>query len=287
MKESQTLVEQSIKTSKPPALKPPQRDIKTAILDLKPLIAQALPRHLTAERMIQMATNYVRQNPLIAKCTEQSLLGAIMQTSILGLEPIPALGQVYFVPYKANKGTRENPQWVDEVQFQLGYRGMLQLIHNSGCVKMIYAEAVYEGDFYEEERGLHPTLKHIPNHDRPDNAKLLRVYAVAHTLSGGEFFEVLEKKEIEALRKLNRAQKEQSNGAWATHYEEMAKAKVLKKLAKFLPVSAAVTRAFAANESIITEKSFSRDQSGIDIDAIEKIEDNEWVTEFDDTPSNP
>lgn len=285
MKENQALVDQSLKTSlKTPPAKP-VRDIKAAILDLKPLIQQALPKHLTAERMIQMATNYVRQNPAIAKCTEQSLLGAIMQTSILGLEPIPALGQVYFVPYKGNKGSRDNPIWVDEVQFQLGYRGMLQLIHNSKAVKMIYADAVYEGDLYEEERGMHPKLKHIPNHERPANAKLLRVYAIAHTLSGGEFFAVLSKKQIEDLRKRNKSQKDQPTGAWATDYEEMAKAKVIKKLAKYLPLAAETQIAFAANDGVITEKAFTNNNEGIDIDAVHKIEDDEWVADFDAVPA--
>lgn len=285
MKASQIVTEamQKSKTIAPKIdKKPDQRDIKTAIANMKPLLAQALPKHLTAERMIQMATNYVRQNPQIAKCTEQSLLGAIMQTSILGLEPVQALGQVYFVPYKANRGTKDNPQWVDEVQFQLGYRGMLQLLHNSHTVKIIYAEAVYEGDAFEYELGLHPKLKHIPNPDRKENAKLTHVYGVAHTLHGGEIFRVMSRFQIERLRKRNRSQKEQPSGAWMTDYEEMAKAKVIKQLTKYLPLSIETQRAFAANDAVIDERSFTNNGTGIDIDAVEHTEDNTWLTEFDE-----
>ena len=282
MQENQALVDKAIQSSrKELSASAKHRDIRTAILELKPVLAQALPKHLTPDRMIQMATNYVRQNPNIAKCTEQSLLGAIMQASILGLEPVAALGQVYFVPYKSNKGTRENPNWVDEVQFQLGYRGMLQLIHNSNCVKMIYAKCVYEGDTFEHEEGLHPKLKHIPASDRKPNARLTDVYAVAHTKSGGIFFEVLKKYEIEDLRRRNRSQKDAPSGAWQTDYAEMAKAKAIKKLAKYLPLSVEAQDAFSVNEAVITQDAFTNNNGGIDIDAVHHIDEKEWIAEFE------
>lgn len=276
---SDTKVAEAMQKSTQVATNKP-RDIRSAILDMKPLLAQALPKHLTADRVIQMATNYIRQNPLIAKCSEQSLLGAIMQASILGLEPVQALGQVYFVPYKANKGTRDNPIWVDEVQFQLGYKGILRLIHNSKEVKTIFAEVVREGDLFEYELGLHPKLRHIPNPDGKENAKITHVYGVAHTIYGGEVFRVLTRNKIESLRKRNRSQKEQPSGAWLTDYEEMAKAKVIKQLAKYLPLSLETEKALASNEAIINEKAFTNNQSGIDIEAIQRTEDD-WIADFE------
>lgn len=280
MQDSKIVADAMQKSAKNIAIPPAKRDIRTTLADMKPLLQQALPKHLTADRVIQMATNYVRQNSVLARCTEQSLIGAVMQASILGLEPVQALGQVYFVPYKANKGTREQPNWVDEVQFQLGYRGILRLIHNSKEVKTIYAEVVREGDIFEYELGLHPKLKHIPNPEGKENAKITHVYGVAHTIYGGEVFRVLTRNKIESLRKRNRAQKEQPSGAWQTDYEEMAKAKVIKQLAKYLPLSLEVEKALAANESVITEKAFTNDGSGIDIEAVERAEDD-WIADFE------
>lgn len=71
-------------------------------------IARALPKHLTVDRMIQMSSTLISRNPAIAKCSAKSLVGAVMQASILGLPPVDALGYCYFVPYG------------NEVQFSIG-----------------------------------------------------------------------------------------------------------------------------------------------------------------------
>jgi len=83
-------------------------DIKSVMESFKGQIAEALPRHLDADRMIQISTTLIRKNPEIANCSIQSLMGAVMQASILGFKPLESLGYCYFVPYKG------------AVQFQIG-----------------------------------------------------------------------------------------------------------------------------------------------------------------------
>jgi recombination protein RecT len=277
---SKSIVAEAMQKSLVPSTqKPKPRDIKTAIQEMRPLLQQALPKHLTADRVIQMATNYVRQNPAIAKCTEQSLLGAIMQASVLGLEPVQALGQVYFVPYKANKGTREQPQWVDEIQFQIGYKGLIKLAHNTNKISMIYAKVRYENDQFEYEEGMEPKLYHKPAEG--NRGKFVGAYAVVHYMNGAKKAEYLSKEDIERLRNLNKMQKNGINGAWATHYEKMAKIKALKQLLSLEPLSPEIEAALYADEKIITEKAFRNDQGGIDLDAIEQ--DEVWTTEYEPT----
>jgi recombination protein RecT len=259
------------------------RDIKTAIAELKPLIAQALPKHLTADRIIQMATNYIRTNPALSKCSEHSLLGAIMQCSLTGLEPIPAFGHCYFVPRKANKGTKDKPLWIDEVSFEIGYKGYIKLAHNTGQVKSIYAEVVYDNDEFYQEKGLFKQLKHIPSTGSKGDLK--GVYAVIHYLNGAYDFKYLEKAEIEKFRVRNPTQKMGLKGSWATDYETMAQAKSLKVLLKMQPLTGEAQAALATDGAVINEKAFSNNQTGLDIQAVE-LNPDEWMTEFDQSENN-
>jgi len=247
-------------------------DVQTVIGGMKAQIAQALPKHITAERVIQLATTYVSNNPAIAKCTATSIVGAIMQASILGLEPVPALGQVYFVPYK------------DQVQFQLGYKGFIRLAQNSKEIKMIYAEVVREGDYFEYELGLNPKVKHTPNANSTGEENITHAYAVVHYHSGGYNFVVLTRSAIESLRKRSPSQRNGISGAWSTDYESMAKAKAIKQLSKYMPMSIEVQKAAAADEAIINEKSMSNNQTGIDLNSLEyaNIDDDETIIENND-----
>lgn len=231
-----------------------QTDVSTILASMKPQIAQALPKHLTAERMCQMTTTLITQNQEIAKCSVASIVGAVMQASILGFEPVSALGQCYFVPYGGH------------VQFQIGYKGYLRLAQNSKEVKNIYAEVVRKGDKFEYELGLEPKLKHVPNLD--GFGDITHVYAVAHLNNGGYQFVVLTHKQIESLRLRSPMQKSGLKGAWATDWEAMAKGKVIKQLAKYLPLSVDVQKAIVTDEAIITDKAFTNTGDGINVDAV-------------------
>ena len=85
------------------------------------------------------------------------------------------LGQAYLIPFK-NKG-------VLECQFQLGYKGMLDLAYRSGEVSVIQAHTVYENDMFEYELGLDPKLKQIPakeNRGEPAYLSLIHIYCDTH-----------------------------------------------------------------------------------------------------------
>lgn len=252
-------------------------DVMTVIKGMETQIAQALPKHITAERIIQVATTYVSNNPRIAQCTASSIVGAIMQASILGLEPVSALGQAYFVPYG------------NQVQFQLGYKGYIKLAQNSKEIKMIYAEVVREGDLFEFELGLDLKLKHIPKIDASENDKITHAYAVVHYISGGYNFVVLTRNMIESLRKRSPSQKNGVSGAWSTDYEAMSKAKAIKQLAKYMPLSVEIQKGIASDEGIINENSFTNNQNGIDLNSIEYANSDSdsdlkdsWANEYDE-----
>jgi recombination protein RecT len=201
-------------------------------------IKLALPRHFDPDRLLRIALTEIRRNPKLGECSQASLLGALFQCAQLGLEIGGSLGQAYLVPYGR------------DAQFQLGYRGMIDLAMRSGRVASIEARAVFQGDEFDCTFGLHSDLKHTPdweNPDRNDPKKLTFVYAVAHlTDSNRPQFVVMSRAEIEAIRKRS---KSGSSGPWVTDYEAMALAKVTKRLFKWLPVSIELARAVAADDA--------------------------------------
>ena len=243
-------------------------DVADVLSSMKAQIAQALPKHLSAERMIQMATQVIVKNPRIAECEASSLIGAVMQASILGFKPTESLGQVYFVPYGS------------KVQFQIGYKGYIDLARRSGQIKTLYAYTVYSADEFEYELGLNPQLRHKPA--AGDRGEMVNVYAVAHYKDGGYNFVVLSKDEVERLRLRNSFQKTKPSGAWATDYDAMACAKAIKQLAKYMPLSEEMQSAIMTDDAIVTPESYAPNQSGeVDpdsiFDEIEEVQDDETV----------
>jgi recombinase, phage recT family len=182
--------------------------------------ATALPKHVNSERFVRIAITTIRQNPKLAQCNQESLLGALMVSAQLGLEP-GVLGQCYLIPYGR------------ECQFQIGYKGMIELLRRSGQLKDIYAYSVYENDEFEMTYGLNRDLKHKPNLQNKGN--FIGCYCVAVLKDDARAFEYMTKEEIEAHGK--KFSKTYGNGPWKTDFEAMAHKTVVKKMLKWLPVS--------------------------------------------------
>jgi recombination protein RecT len=232
-------------TGKYPAnRKPAGGDIAALLTDqrIKAQMALALPKHVTADRLARVALTEVRKNPALAKCDQTSFLGALMTCASLGLEPGGPLGHAYLVPFENRK------KGIMEVQFIIGYRGMIELARRSGQIMSIEARAVYEGDTFEVVFGLESNLRHIPDFDNPNRVqpdKLRFVYAVAKLRDGGVQFDVMSRREIEAVRAQSRAG---TSGPWVTHYEAMALKTVMRRLFKWLPISIELAAAIEADE---------------------------------------
>jgi len=232
---------------------------------MKSQISMALPKHLTPDRMLSISTTLITQNPKLAECSAQSLVGAVMQASILGFKPTPVLGEVYFVPFNNKKKMPDGSErWIKEVQVQIGYKGYISLARRSGEIKTLYAYAVHENDKFDYALGLEPKLEHVPSEGNKGN--MTHVYACAHYKEGGYNFMVLTRAEVENLRLRNKMQKSTPTGAWATDYEAMACAKAIKQLSKYMPLSDEMQAAVTTDERIITDESFTNTHDGVDLD---------------------
>jgi recombinase, phage recT family len=239
--------------------------------------ATALPKHVNSERFVRIAITTIRQNPKLAKCSQESLLGALMVSAQLGLEP-GTLGQCYLIPFENKKaGTVE-------CQFQIGYKGLIELLRRSGQLSDIYSYTVYENDDFNIEYGLSRTLTHKPNFD--ERGEIKGFYAVAILKDGAKAFEYMTKDEVthheEKYRKGS-----YKNDVWNKNFEEMAQKTVVKKLLKWLPVSVEFLEMAAKDE-----KSFKViDDKSTEVQEIETLENNgdiinaetgEFITESGD-----
>lgn len=204
-------------------------------------IAKALPSVLTAERFTRITLSALSTNPTLMQCSPKSFLGAMMTAAQLGLEPNTPLGQAYLIPYK-NHGKLE-------CQFQLGYKGLIDLAYRSGQIKTIQAQVVYENDQFEMQYGTEDKLVFKPRMDG-ERGKPISVWAMWQSKDGGYGFEVMSIDDIRAhARKFSKAY---NNGPWQTNFEEMAKKTVLKRVLKYAPLASEFKRELSADETIKT-----------------------------------
>lgn len=201
-------------------------------------IEKALPSVITPERFTRIALTAYSRNEKLQECTAESFLGSMMQAAQLGVEPNTPLGQAYLIPYR-NRG-------VMEVQFQLGYRGMIDLAYRSGEVQNIQAHEVYENDTFEYELGLEPKLRHVPA--LKDRGDVILYYAVFKLTNGGVGFEVMSKEDVEAFAK--KKSKTYGTGPWQSDFDAMAKKTLVKRLLKFAPLKSDFIRAVTTDETI-------------------------------------
>lgn len=207
-------------------------NIRALLEKSKPQLAIALPKHLSVDRMMRIAMTSIQKTPELVDCTPNSLIGAIMQASQLGLEPDGLLGQAYLIPYKHT------------CTLIPGYKGLIKLARNSGELATIQEHVVHERDLFEFCLGDSPSLTHKPTSDE-DPGAVIAFYAVARLKDGAVQFEVMYRREVDAIRKQSRAS---GTGPWVTHYEEMGKKTVLRRLCKMLPSSIELQKAVTLDE---------------------------------------
>lgn len=217
--------------------------IKGYVKAMESGIRAALPSVMTPERFTRIVMTALSTTPELNECTPQSFLGAMMTAAQLGLEPNTPLGQAYLIPYR-NKG-------VLEAQFQLGYKGLIDLAYRSGEVELVQAQCVYENDTFTYQFGLEPKLEHIPADS--NRGELVKVYALFKTKSGGFGFEVMSVDDVREHAKKYSKSYSSTYSPWAKNFEEMAKKTVLKKCLKYAPLKSEFARGISSDETIKTD----------------------------------
>lgn len=200
----------------------------------KPAIEKVLGGTMATERFARIVTTELRRNPTLGECHPASILGAVMVTAQLGLEPGP-LGLVYLVPYKR------------EATVIVGYKGYVELAYRSGHVKDVYAELVHDGDAFAVQRGTSPKITHVPA-GAPGDRPIVAAYAVARLRSGGTVSVALYEEDWQKARAASALGKSK-HGPWAEHFPAMVRKTAIRRLSPWLPKTEQLGEALEQDEA--------------------------------------
>lgn len=210
--------------------KKPESQLAVFVEQHKRDFSLVLPRHLSPDRMVRLALSAIRTTRDMDKCSLASFASCIMACSTLGLEPNTPLGHAYLIPRKSRKTGGH------ECTLIIGYKGLIDLMYRSGIVSAVKAEAVFDGDTFEYEKGLQPRLRHIPcGEDNPD--KLTHVYTIVRWKAGGDpIWDVLTRREIMKHRDRGGYNPERES-PWRSDFVAMALKTGVRSIARWAPTS--------------------------------------------------
>lgn len=255
----------------------PYRKAEAYLKKMEPAIMQALPKNsgMTPERLSRIVLTTMKTNPKLLECTIESILASCLQSAQLGLEP-DLMGSCYFIPYNQRNGQ-------PICSFQIGYRGLIDLVTRRGEVTSITANPVYENDFWVFEYGRNEDLRHRPANYN-NRGRLIGYYAYAHLKNGGFKMHYMDVEEIEHIRnEHSKAFKyDQKTSIWVKHYDAMSKKTCIKQLIKYLPISVEIQNAVAHDETF--RKDITDIAQHIDID--EPSEETNQPEILDAEPEN-
>lgn len=145
----------------------------------KKMINNTLGSPQRSARFVTAITSAVSSNPALQECEASTIVSAGLLGESLNLTPSPQLGQYYIVPFKDRKNNRT------VAQFQLGYKGYIQLAIRSGYYKKINVLPIKEGELIhydplEEEI----KVQLIEDEESRENASSVGYYAMFEYLNG-------------------------------------------------------------------------------------------------------
>ena len=213
-------------------------EIEKLFDDLRPGLTNVLSGYLRLDRFEQICKSEIKQDPNLLQCSRKSLAAAIKEAAILGLEP-GVKGAGHFLAFNSKvKGRNGQPdQYIKEAQFQIGYKGYINLAYRSGQIISITAEEVKEKDHFIYMKGLHENLEHIPA--AGIRGESIAYYAYARMAGGGFALSVMNIDEMKAhaIEYSRQQYNGQLSGTWKKNFDGMAKKTIIMELLKYLPRS--------------------------------------------------
>lgn len=145
------------------------------------------------DRFIASIVSAVQVNSDLQECTNPSILSAALLGESLKLSPSPQLGQYYMVPFRNNK------KGCKEAQFQLGYKGYIQLAIRSGQYKKLNVLAIKEGELVRfDPLNEEIEVNLIDDEEVREEAKTIGYYAMFEYTNGFRKAMYWSKKKMEA-----------------------------------------------------------------------------------------
>lgn len=203
---------------------------------------------------VNNVTALVANDEKLQKCTPMSVIYAAIKATALDLPLDPNLGFAYVIPYNNKKADKT------EAQFQMGYRGFIQLAMRSGQFKTINVREVREGEIIGEDFiSGELQFKKLPDDIRV-TAPVVGYVAYFRLMSGFEKMAYWTVSEVENHAKTYSqtysSDKDyiRKSSKWSTDFDAMAQKTALKLLlSKYAPLSVEMREAIKADQALIKE----------------------------------
>ena len=195
-----------------------------------------------ASSFLTSVLSVVSQSELLAKADPKTVYMAALTSATLDLPINQNLGFAYIVPYKG------------QAQFQMGYKGFIQLALRSGQFLTISASPVYEGQLIEEN----PLTGYVFDRKAKKSEVVIGYASYFKLLNWFEKTFYMTKAEIERHANNYSAQfKKSQSGLWKDKFDEMATKTVIKLLlSKFAPLSVEMQKAVIADQGVLQDENF-------------------------------
>lgn len=206
-------------------------------------------------RFISSIVSAVQATPALQECTNPSILSAALLGESLNLSPSPQLGQYYLVPYD-NKSKE-----VKEAQFQMGYKGYIQLAIRSGQYKKLNVLAIKEGELVHfDPLNEEIEVRLIEDELAREEAKTIGYYAMFEYTNGFRKAIYWSREKMEAHAKKfspgykKDLEKHTAWTFWAKDFDSMAYKTMLRQLiSKWGIMSIDLVTALDADMAVIQE----------------------------------
>lgn len=203
------------------------------------------------DRFIASIVSAVQVNSDLQECTNQSILSAALLGESLKLSPSPQLGQYYMVPFKNNK------KGCKEAQFQLGYKGYIQLAIRSGQYKKLNVLAIKDGELLRfDPLNEEIEVNLIDDEEVREEAKTIGYYAMFEYTNGFRKAMYWSKKKMEAhaLKYSKGYAAKKGYAFWEKDFDGMAYKTMLRQLiSKWGIMSIDMQNAMESDMAVIRE----------------------------------
>jgi recombination protein RecT len=230
----------------------PAKAFQVYMQKYKSQLEMALPKHMTADRMMRLTLTEFSKNPKLQQCSSNSIFSSIIIASQLGLEP-GVNGQGYLVPYN---GT---------CTFIPGWKGLVDLAQRGGR-SSVWTGAVYEGDEFDYMLGDSPYCRHKPCGEF-DESKLTYVYAIGRVKdSEMPIIEVWPVRKVREHFKKTVVKSLQPNHYSHKHFEAYAKKVALLQVLKYMPQSIELSNAVDVSSAVEQGKGVTIDGDFVNVE---------------------
>lgn len=177
-----------------------------------------------------------KSNKLLAKAEPSSIVGAAMTAATLNLPLNNSLGYAYIIPFNERQS---NGQYLQKAQFQIGYKGFIQLAMRSGQFKTIHATDVKKDEIIGRDRlSGEITFDWIENDEQRVKTETVGYVAYFKLLNGYEATLFMTMNELQGHGTRFSQTFKKGFGLWKDDFDSMAKKTVLKLLlSKYAPLS--------------------------------------------------